>query len=147
MARIRLSTEEIKYMALFESMTGATTKDCIQTEDSIGFLVKKGDMGLAIGKKGSNIERVKKAINKNAWVMEFSEDIQEFAESLFQPARIRNMRVNKSPVNDSGKTLTLEVNKNEYKKIIGPGGSRIRLAKKLMDRHFDISDIKVKSIY
>ena len=47
MGKIRINSEELKYMTLFETMTGATIKDCVQEEESIGFVVKKGDMGFS----------------------------------------------------------------------------------------------------
>src|SRR6266699_3252015 len=55
--KIKLTSEEMKYMALFESITGATTQDCIIDEklERIIFVAKPGDMGLAIGKGGKNI--------------------------------------------------------------------------------------------
>ncbi len=142
--KIRLNTDEIKYITLFESLTGATIKDCVQEEDTLGFLVKKGDMGLAIGKAGANIERVKKAVNKNVWVMEFSEDLNEFVRNMFQPTRIRQIRLSDG---DSGKILTLEVSRKDSRKVIGQNGSKIKTAKNLMERHFAIDDIKVKSLY
>ena len=144
--KIRLNTDEIKYITLFETLTGATIKDCIQDEesDSIGFLVKKGDMGLAIGKNGANIERVKKAIGKNAWVMEISDDLNEFIKNMFQPTRLKQIRVSET---SSGKVLMLEVSKKDSRKIIGQNGSRIKIAKRLAERHFSVDDIKVKSTY
>jgi len=143
MARIRLSTEEIKYMNLFESLTGASTKDCIQEDDSVGFVVKKGDMGLAIGKNGANIERVKAAIKKGVWVMEYSEDAGEFIRNMYSPTRIRNIHISTGPA----KIMTLEVGRKDASRVIGQNGSRIKIAKKLAERHFEIDDIKVKSIY
>ena len=47
---VRLSAESIRYLTLFESITGASIKDCIVQDDKIIFVVKKGDMGIAIGK-------------------------------------------------------------------------------------------------
>ena len=48
--KIKLTSEEMKYMALFESTTGATTQDCVIDEKlgRIIFVAKPGDMGLAI---------------------------------------------------------------------------------------------------
>jgi len=144
MGKIRLNTDEIKYITLFETLTGATIKDCIQDEESIGFLVKKGDMGLAIGKNGSNIERVKKALGKAVWVMEFSEDVGDFMKNLFQPTRLRQVRIHDT---EAGKQLVLEVARKDCKRIIGHNGSRIKMARKLAERHFAVGDIKVKSLY
>lgn len=142
MGKIRLKTDEIKYMTLFETLTGATIKDCIQEENAMGFLVKKGDMGLAIGKKGSNIERVKKAIGKGIWIMEFSDDLNEFIKNLFQPIKIKQVRIH-----DTGneKIVLIDVNKWDRKKVIGHNGNRIKIAKKLAERHFAINDIKIKA--
>ncbi|MFZ2456653.1 MAG: NusA-like transcription termination signal-binding factor [Candidatus Altiarchaeia archaeon] len=144
MGKIRINSEELKYMTLFETMTGATIKDCIQEDESIGFVVKKGDMGLAIGKAGANIERVKRALGKDVWVTEFSDDLNEFIKNIFQPTRIRQIRVGAS---ENEKIVTLEVSKKDTKKVIGHNGNRIKMAKKLAERHFSIDDIKIKSVY
>ena len=146
MVRIRINTDEIKFMNLFESMTGASVADCITDEEdgSIGFIVRKGDMGLAIGKGGVNIERVKKAINKEVWVMESSDDLSEFIKNIFQPAKIRNVLVRDEV---AGKIVTIEVSKKDMRRVIGQNGSKIKTAKKLAERHFGVGDIKVKSIY
>jgi len=143
MARIRLGSEEIKYITLFESITGARVKDCVVYNNSMGFLVEKGDMGLAIGKNGSNIDRVRKIINKNIWVMEYSDNVNEFIRNLFQPVRIRQLRLNESR---NEKIVLLEISKRDRKRVIGHGGNRIRIARELSQRHFGIDDIKINSV-
>ena len=47
---IKFSANEIRYIALFENMTGAMVKDCIIDDEhgKVTFVVKNGDMGLAI---------------------------------------------------------------------------------------------------
>ena len=51
--RIKLTSEEMRYIALFENVTGATANDCIIDEDKnrIIFVTKQGDKGLAIGQR------------------------------------------------------------------------------------------------
>ncbi|HDI73187.1 MAG: NusA-like transcription termination signal-binding factor [Candidatus Altiarchaeales archaeon] len=144
MGKIRLKPDEIKYITLFETLTGATIKDCIQEEGVMGFLVKKGDMGLAIGKNGSNIERVKKVIGKGIWITEFSDDLNEFVKNLFQPIKIKHIRIHDT---DNEKIVILEINKRDRKMVIGHNGNRIKIAKKLVKRHFAIDDIKIKTTY
>ena len=55
---IKFTANEIRYIALFENMTGAMVKDCIIDDENgkVTFVVKNGDMGLAIGKKGQNVK-------------------------------------------------------------------------------------------
>ena len=71
MEKIRLNATEIKYITLFENLTGARIKDCVSEKNTIGFLVENGHMGLAIGKNGSNVSRVMKVIGKNIIVIYF----------------------------------------------------------------------------
>jgi len=142
-SRIRLGSEEIKYMTLFENLTGAIIKDCVHSEDIMGFLVNQGDMGLAIGKSGSNIEKVKRATGKDILVMEFSDDATEFVRNLFQPIKVRQVRIHNA---DNEKVAIVEVNRNDRNKVIGHGGHKIKIAKSLASRHHNINDIRIKTL-
>ena len=53
---IKLTTDEMRLMSLFQSRTKVTARDCLddQKYDRIIFVVNEGNMGLAIGKNGSN---------------------------------------------------------------------------------------------
>ncbi|MDH5794590.1 MAG: KH domain-containing protein, partial [Candidatus Bathyarchaeota archaeon] len=43
----------MRHIALFESITGATVRDCVIDEnfDRIIFVIKEGDVGIAIGRR------------------------------------------------------------------------------------------------
>ena len=86
---IKFSTNEIRYIALFESMTGAMVKDLLVDDENgkLTFLVKKGDMGLAIGKRGSTVAKVQKTVDKGVEVIEHSDDQVEFIGNLMAPAK------------------------------------------------------------
>ena len=62
---IKLETDAIRTIALFESMTKVHAKDCLITDSCIYFLVEQSKIGLAIGKSGMVIKNVKRALNKN----------------------------------------------------------------------------------
>ena len=49
---IKLSTDQMRMMSLFQNVTGATARDCVEDEkqDRVIFVVNTGKMGLAIGK-------------------------------------------------------------------------------------------------
>ena len=61
---IKLTTDQIRLMSLFQNVTKATARDCVEDEiqDKIIFVVQEGKMGLAIGKGGSNIKISKKIL-------------------------------------------------------------------------------------
>src|SRR6266566_1989609 len=79
--KIKLTSEEMKYMALFESITGATTQDCIIDEklERIIFVAKPGDMGLAIGKGGKNINMLRRMTSRQIVVVEVDPRDKEIA--------------------------------------------------------------------
>ncbi len=143
MEKIRLGSDEIRYITLFETLTGAIVKDCVKEDDTMGFLVDGGGMGLAIGKGGANIEKVRKIIGKGVWVMEFSSDPPNFIKNLFRPINIKEVRI--QTVNNE-KTAIIWVGRDDRRRVIGHEGSRIKIAKKLAKRHCGIDDIKIKII-
>ncbi len=142
-SKIRLGSDEIKFITLFESMTGATVVDCLQLENTVGFLIKKGDMGRAIGKKGSNIEKVRKTIGKIIWVIESDENPKEFIKKLFEPVKINKIQFKETR---EERNVLIEVNKRDRRKIIGSEGSRIKIARQLALRHHKIGDITVQVV-
>ncbi|MBM3308809.1 MAG: NusA-like transcription termination signal-binding factor [Candidatus Altiarchaeales archaeon] len=138
MVRIRIGADEIQFINLFEKLTGAKAQDMIEEENTICFLVSKEDMGLAIGKKGANIEKVRNTFNKNVCVIEYSEDMAEFVRNIFQPSKIREVRPSSS---SKGRNIVLKIDRKQRGGIIGSKGEKIKLAKRLLNRHFNMEDI------
>lgn len=132
---MKLSAEEIGYIALFEKITGAVTKDCVtdEEENKILFVVKKGDMGLAIGKKGANIQRVRQVIGKKIQVIEYSEDPAEFVKNIFHPLRVNNVSI-------SNKVARVDLDDRDK---IATGRKNIQKAKMLAERHHNLSIVIV----
>lgn len=141
---IKFTTNEIRYIALFESMTGAMVKDCIVDDDSgrITFLVKKGDMGLAIGKKGSTVAKVQKAVDRGVEVIEHSNDPVEFIKNLMAPAKVRSIRILQKE--NGEKIATVETDPKNKRIAIGRGGQNIERARLLARRQHNISNIIIK---
>ncbi len=138
-----MGAEEIKYMTLFETLTGAMVKDCVQVQNAMGFLVNEGDMGLAIGKNGSNIERVRQVIGKSIFVMEFSDSVKEFIRNLFRPIKIRQIRIYEL---NNERIVDVDIDKKDRRKAIGQEGIRIKIAKELSKRHYNIDNINIKAV-
>ena len=132
---MKLSAEEIGYIALFEKITGAVIKDCVtdEEENKILFVVKEGDMGLAIGKKGANIQRVRQVIGKKIEVIEYSEDPAEFVRNIFHPLKLNNVSV-------SNKVARVDMDDRDK---MAMGRKNIKKAKMLAERHYNMSIVIV----
>ena len=138
MGEIRLTAESIQYIALFENMTRDKILDCIPEEERLVYVVKQGDMGLAIGKNGENINRVKKALDKPIELVEYSEDPVTFLKNAFGPMSLNSVNI----INKNGKRLAyVEVPNKEKGLAIGRNGKNIEKVKMLVRRHHDIEDV------
>ncbi len=63
---IKFTCDEMRYIALFESISGASVKDCIIDEEQgrAIFIVNQGQVGVAIGKGGRNIHTLERMTGK-----------------------------------------------------------------------------------
>ncbi len=143
MSEVKLSTDGIRYIALFEKMTGAGTRDCYEDvqNNRLLFVVNNGDMGLAIGKGGEHINSVKKAIGKSIEIIEYSDDPVEFVRNAFHPVAVKNINISTS----EGKRIAyVEVPTKEKGLAIGREGKNIEKVKKLSLRHHNINDVIIQ---
>ena len=132
---IKFTANEIRYIALFENMTGAMVKDCIIDDEhgKVTFVVKNGDMGLAIGKGGSTVSKVQRAVDKGIEIVELSDDPIQFIKNLLSPAEVQGVKV---------ATVTAD---NTNKRIaIGKNGVNIERAKLIAKRQHNINNIILK---
>lgn len=138
MSDIRLSTEAIRYIALFESTTGASVRDCLIDEGRLVYVIQNGDMGAAIGKHGDNINRFKKAVDKYVELVEYSEDPVTFVRNAFGPVSVKSVSVR--DVNGK-KVVRVEVPAFEKGLAIGKNGRNIDKIKRIVNRHHNIEDL------
>jgi len=137
---VKLSAESIRYLTLFENLTGASVKDCLVYDDKVVFVVRKGHMGVAIGKAGINVERAKELIGRRIEIIEHSDDPAEFIANIFKPIKVNVRLMDKSGT----KIAQVSVSPDLKGIVIGKGGKNINKAKELAKRHHDIEDVIVR---
>ncbi|WP_135605066.1 NusA-like transcription termination signal-binding factor [Methanococcoides sp. NM1] len=138
MSEIRLSTECVRHIALFESMTDASIKDCIIDDGRVIYVVNTGDMGAAIGKRGDNINRVKGSVDKHIELIEYSDDPVTFIKNAFGTVSIKSVKISNK---DDKKVAYVDVSASEKGLAIGRNGSNIDKVKMVVSRHHDIDDV------
>jgi len=139
---IKLTSEEMRYITFFEGMTGARVHDCVIEEggNRIIFVVKKGNIGIAIGGRGDKIRKARNIIGKSIKVIEYSDDITEFLKNTFAPAQVKNVNVVE---HDGKRVVIMTIEKQEKGMVIGAKGRKIQNAKKLAHRYYGIHDILI----
>jgi len=140
---IKFTSTEMRYIALFESITGANVKDCVLAEDlnRVIFIIKEGDIGMAIGKGGKNIRLLERMTNKKYEIIEFSENPAQFIKNALKPAQIREIRISERP---DGKTIAVvSVNPKDKGVAIGKNGRNAERIRFLAKRYFQIQNVSI----
>lgn len=138
---IELTNDDLKAIELFESITGAQVSDIHIGENAVAFTVKEGDLGKAIGKKGSNITRVRQAFGRQVLVFEDAQEMGQFIRNLFGQVPITNINIHEKM---NSRTAYVTVDEKDRGSAIGRGGDRIKVVRALLLRKFNC-DLALKS--
>lgn len=143
LSNIKITEHEMKYMALLENMTGVTVMDCIvdEEEDTIIFAVKKGEVGLAVGKGGEKIKRFRRMTNKQVEIYEYVEEPEKFIRRALKPARVKSIRLVDRVA--SGRIAMVDVETKDKGIAIGRNGQNIKKVRFLAKRYFDLDNIVI----
>ena len=140
---IKLTSVEMRFIALFQSITGATVKDCIVDSDlnRIIFVVKEGSIGMAIGKRGKNIHLLEKMTGKKHEVIEHSDNPAQFIKNALKPAKVDEVRITERM---DGKTIAvISVNPRDKGVAIGKNGRNAERIRFLAKRYFQIQNVSI----
>jgi N utilization substance protein A len=141
-SKIKLTSEEMRYIALFESVTKATVMDCLIDDKTnrLIFVTKQGDMGLAIGRGGRNINMLRKMFGRPIEVVEYSETPEELIRNSLSPAKVRNIRMAARP---DKKIMVVEVEPKDKALAIGKNGRTIDKTRMLAKRYFQVDHVLI----
>ncbi len=132
---IKLDSDTISSMNVFSDVTTVVPRDCITNGDKIIFVVSQGQAGIAIGKEGMKIKMLHEMLKKEVLVVEYSDDPVKFLENIIRPNKLTSGYVANGQ--DSEKKIEASVNGK-------PNYAKIKLAKLLMQRYFNIISINIR---
>ncbi|MHA1733007.1 MAG: NusA-like transcription termination signal-binding factor [Promethearchaeota archaeon] len=142
--KIVLDEKAIQMIRLFSSFTGAMIKDCVfmNDESRVIFVIPRNQLGIAIGKGGVNIRRMKEKLNKDIDVVAYSDKLETFIKNILMPAKVTGIEMD----DRSGrKTAVVFVAPEDKGIAIGKQGRNIAKTKLLVRRHFDVADVIISS--
>ena len=140
---IKITADEMRYIALFEQISGASVKDCIIDEEGerVIFIVNPGQVGVAIGKGGRNIHQLERMTSKKQEIIEYSEDPVQFIKNALKPAAVREVRVTEKT--DGKKIAVVTINPKDKGVAIGKNGKNAERLRFLAKRYFDIQNVSI----
>ncbi len=140
---IKITSTEMRYIALFENITGASVKDCIIDEEQgrVIFIISEGQIGVAIGRGGRNIHTLERMTGKKHEIIEYSEDPVKFIKNALKPAAVKEVRVSERP--DGKKMAVVAVNPKDKGVAIGKNGKNAERLRFLAKRYFQIQNVSI----
>ena len=126
---------EIKIMALFESVLGVQARDCIIDNDSMYFLVDEGKAKLAIGKNGVFVKKMQSKTQRRIKVFEYSSDHEKF---------VKNMVPRAQKVEIQGKRAVVNVEEGNKGFVIGKNGSNIKKIREFLFRNSSLEGLDIR---
>ncbi|MCD6243718.1 MAG: NusA-like transcription termination signal-binding factor [Candidatus Korarchaeota archaeon] len=144
--KVIITPEQFRYIRLFHDMLGVKPKDVVEDneENRLIFVVERGDLGRAVGRGGRKLKTMKKLLrgdlDKNIEVVEFDDTPEGFIQNLLSPARVPVIRITKQ----NNETIAIAYVVEQDKSVaIGKNGRRIKRARLLAKRWYDIDNIKI----
>ena len=139
----RITVEELRYISVFQEITGATVYRCIvdESNNKLYVLVARGDLGRAIGKRGYNIKILRSLLKKDIEVIEYSESIDGMVKNLFPGAKILGVRVTNR---GEERIVNLKVAEEDKGRVIGKDGRNIKKARLILGKLFGINKVYVR---
>lgn len=142
---IKLTSDQLRLMSLFQNVTGATARDCIEDEkqNRVIFVVNSGKMGLAIGKGGSHIKSLQNIVKKNVELVEFDEDPAKFLRNMLNSKLVSEVKLIERP--DGSKQAIVIVDPRKKGIVVGREGRNAEKARLLAKRYFGITSVLINS--
>ncbi|MEM5811206.1 MAG: NusA-like transcription termination signal-binding factor [Candidatus Aenigmatarchaeota archaeon] len=136
---IKISSEELNIMQMFEYLTDSDCLDCFidKTGNTIFIIVGEGQVKKAIGKYGRNIKIIERRTNMKVKVIEYSSNLKDFVKNLIP-------NVIDVEINNGGESLTIFIEKYAKPYVLGRNRRNIEIYKRLLNKNFKVKEIFIK---
>ena len=136
---MRLTSNEIFYLNALNNASGANARDCVVQGKSIAFLIKKKELGKAIGKGASAVKKLGETLKLNVELLEYTEKPEEFIKKALYNIKVKGISFSQK---DNRKVATIALQPGEKRKLLSNIG-RVKRIKALAIRNYNITEIKI----
>jgi len=142
---IKLSTDQMRLISLFQNVTKATARDCLDDEkqNRIIFVVNEGKMGLAIGKGGSTIKSLQNILKRDVELVEYFDDPIKFLKNILNPKFVNEVKLDTKADGSSRAIVIVDHGKKGL--VVGREGRNAEKARLFAKRYFNISSVLINS--
>ena len=142
---IKLTTVQMRLISLFQNVTGASARDCVEDEkqNRVIFVVNEGKMGLAIGKGGAHIRNLQNIVKKNVELVEYSDDPVTFLKNMLNAKLVTDVKLNKRLDGTTQAIVLVDAKKKGI--VVGREGRNAEKARLLAKRYFEITSVLINS--
>jgi transcription termination/antitermination protein NusA len=142
---IKLTSDQLSLISVFQEMTGATARDCVidERQNRVIFVVAKGQMGLAIGKEGAAVKKIERTLRKPVELVEWADDVEGLVRNALGAQYVQEVRIGDRI--DGTKGLVVVVDRRKKGAVLGIGGRNAEKVRLLVRKYFGIGSIQITS--
>ena len=127
---MKLDLEQIQTINLFEKITKVSARDCFEFGGKLVFLVPEKKIFLAVGKGGSNVEKMSRLLKKKIKIVAYSEDPVNFIKSFVSP-------IKPEEIVQEGNTIIIKVAVvSERAILIGRNSQNLKSLKEIIKKYY-----------
>ncbi len=130
MVRI-ISMQLMRYLNLFEKISGVGTKDCLIYNSGIIFAVSKSNVSKAIGEKGKNVKKLESILNRKVKIVALPNNIEDaelFILAIIHPNKFRALTV-------TDKEIVIKAGRQSKAILIGRGKMKLRELREIVKEY------------
>jgi len=122
----------MRYLNLFEKITGVRTKNCFFYNNLIIFAVPRGWVSRVIGEQGKNAKRISYSLGRRIKIVGLPEnikDVERFISDIVSPLMFRSLEVTENEI-------IISANKEARAALIGRNKVKFLELKKIVEEYF-----------
>lgn len=133
---MKLTLETIQQINLFENITKAKVRDCIDN-DELTFIIEEGNIKKALGKDNANIKTIQRLLKKDIKLIAFSKDPVKFLRNLIYPSKADSIELKDN-------ILYITTSDNKIKgRIYGRGKEKLKKINIIIKKYFNINEVRI----